>query len=54
MKVKLEKALITTDGEVKEVEFDFNKMKGSDLIAAEKEVRAMGDQTPSVFLSMNF
>ena len=48
MKVKLEKALITTDGEVKEVEFDFNKMKGSDLIAAEKEVRAMGDQTPSV------
>lgn len=54
MKVKLEKALITTGGEVKEVEFDFNKLKGSDLIAAEKEVRAMGDQTPSVFLSMNF
>lgn len=54
MKVKLEKALTTTGGEVREVEFDFNKLKGSDLIAAEKEVRAMGDQTPSVFLSMNF
>ena len=39
MKVKLEKALTTTGGEVKEVEFDFNKLKGSDLIAAEKEVR---------------
>ena len=41
MKVKLEKALTTTGGEVKEVEFDFNKLKGSDLIAAEKEVRAI-------------
>lgn len=54
MKVKLEKALNVAGVEVKELEFDFDKLKGSDLIAAEKEVRAMGDQTPSVFLSMNF
>lgn len=54
MKVKLEKALNVAGVEVNELEFDFDKLKGSDLIAAEKEVRTMGDQTPSVFLSMNF
>ena len=40
--------------EVKEVKLDFEAIRGKDLIAAEKEVRKMGDTTPAVFLSMDF
>lgn len=53
-KILLSKALEIKGVEVKEVELDFEKIKGSTLIQAEKEVRAKGDQTPSVFLSMSF
>lgn len=54
IKITLTKALEIKGTEVKEVELDFEKIKGRTLIQAEKEVRAKGDQTPSVFLSMSF
>lgn len=54
MKIKLSKALEIKGKEVKEVELDFSNVKGSMLLLAEKEARAKGDQTPSVFLSMTY
>lgn len=38
----------------KEFDIDVNSLTGADLIKAEKQVRAMGDVSPSVFLSMKF
>lgn len=54
MIVKLKTSLKIKDQTVNEVSLNFDNITGSDLIAAESEVRAMGDQTPSVFLSMRF
>lgn len=51
MKIKLTKGVTVGDKLVKEIELDFDKLKGKDLIAAEKEARAAGDQTPSIFIS---
>ena len=34
--------------------YDGAKLTGKDLIAAEKETRHLGDQTPSVLLSMTY
>ena len=53
-KIMLSKPIMIKGEEVKEIELDFEKLTGKQLIAAEREVRAKGDQTPSVFLSMNF
>lgn len=52
--VKLNNPIMVNGKEVKEVKLDFEAIRGKDLIAAEKEVRKMGDTTPSVFLSMDF
>lgn len=52
--VRLNKPLIVKGKETQEITLDFEQIRGRDLIAAEKEVRALGDATPSVFLSMNF
>ena len=52
--VKLNNPIMVNGEEVKEVKLDFEAIRGKDLIAAEKEVRKMGDTTPSVFLSMDF
>ncbi|WP_419557165.1 phage tail assembly protein [Phascolarctobacterium succinatutens] len=52
--VKLNNPIMVNGNEVKEVQLDFEAIRGKDLIAAEKEVRKMGDTTPSVFLSMDF
>ncbi len=38
----------------KEFDIDVNMLTGADLIKAEKQVRTMGDMSPSVFLSMKF
>ncbi len=54
MTITLKTSLKIKDKELKEIEMDFEKITGNDLIKAENEVRAMGDQTPSVFLSMRF
>lgn len=53
-KVVLSKAINVQGKDVKELDLDFTKITGNDLIKAENETRAMGDQTPSVFLSMRF
>lgn len=52
--VKLNNPIMVNGKEVKEVQLDFEAIRGKDLIAAEKEVRKMGDTTPVVFLSMDF
>ncbi|MEG2344096.1 MAG: hypothetical protein RSB52_08045 [Acidaminococcaceae bacterium] len=53
-KILLEKELIVNGNPVTEVALDFDKVTGKELVAAEKEVREMGDTTPSVFLSMKY
>lgn len=52
--IKLKQPMIIKGKEESKIVLDFEQIRGKDLIAAEKEVRAMGDTTPSVFLSMNF
>lgn len=52
--VSLVKPITVKGKETNEVTLDFEKIRGTDLIAAEKEVRKMGDTSPTVFLSMNF
>lgn len=54
MIIKLKTSLKIKDQTVNEVSLNFDNITGNDLVAAESEVRAMGDQTPSVFLSMRF
>ena len=52
--IKLSKSIIINGVEVKEVEMDFSKVTGQDIINTEAEARAMGDQSPSAFLSMRY
>lgn len=54
MIIKLKTPLKVKDSTVTEVDLNFDTITGQDLVTAEKEVRAMGDTTPSVFLSMRF
>ncbi len=54
MIVKLKTSLKIKDQTVNEISLNFDNITGNDLVTAESEVRAMGDQTPSVFLSMRF
>lgn len=49
--VKLNNPIMVNGNEVKEVQLDFEAIRGKDLIAAEKEVRKMGDTTPAVGFS---
>ncbi len=52
--IELKQAINVNGKEVTEVTLDFDQIRGKDLIAAEKEVRQLGDTSPTVFLSMNF
>lgn len=52
--VTLTKALKVKGKDTTSISLDFDKITGNDLLKAEKEARAMGDQSPSVFLSMTF
>lgn len=52
--IKLKQPMTIKGKEESKITLDFEQIRGKDLISAEKEVRAMGDTTPSVFLSMNF
>lgn len=52
--VKLSKPLTVKGKDLTEVTFNFESLTGNDLMTAERETRAMGDQTPSVFASMRF
>lgn len=53
-KIILTHPLTVRGEEVKEIVLNFEAIQGKDLIDAEKEVRMLGDTTPTVFLSMNF
>lgn len=52
--VTLTKAFKVKGKDTTSISLDFDKITGNDLLKAEKEARAMGDQSPSVFLSMTF
>lgn len=52
--ITLTKALKVKGKDTTSISLDFDKITGNDLLKAEKEARAMGDQSPSVFLSMTF
>lgn len=52
--IKLSKPLNISGKEVNEITIDFDKITGAEMLAAEREARAMGDETPSVFLSMRY
>lgn len=53
--MKLSKAIIKDGAEITELNFDFeNKITGKQIIAAEKEARAMGDNTPDACYSKIF
>lgn len=52
--VTLNKALKVKGKEVTEITLDFDKITGSELLKAEKEARAMGDISPSMFISMTY
>lgn len=54
MKVKLTKPLTVKGKEVKELDLNFDSLTGNDLVAAEREARAMGDNTPVIALSMQY
>lgn len=54
MEISLKKAIKVNGEEKEKINFDFESITGRDLIDAEKVMRAMGDTTPSAFLSMNF
>lgn len=53
-KIKLTKPLSVVGKDVTEVEINPEKLSGNDLVAAETEVRAMGEHAPSVFVSMRY
>lgn len=54
MEISLKKAIRVNGEEKEKINLDFEGITGRDLIDAEKVMRAMGDTTPSAFLSMNF
>ena len=54
MVITLKKAILVVDKEVKSVDLDMDKLTGEDFIKAEAEVRAAGDMTPSMVMSMRF
>lgn len=53
-KIVLSKPIMLGDKEIKEIELDFSKITGNDLVKAESEARAKGDASPSMFLSMKY
>lgn len=52
--IKLSKPLKINGQAVNEVELDFNKITGTTLLAAEREVRMLGEESMSVFVSMQY
>lgn len=54
MLIKLVKPFKVKDKEFTEIDLDFEKLTGRQLADAEKEARAMGDQSPSVIVSMQY
>ena len=52
--MKLKKAFTKDGKKVTELKFDFDKITGNDIIAAEKEARTLGDNTPDACYSKTF
>lgn len=52
--MKLKKTIVKDGNEIAELNFDFDKITGNDIIAAEKEARMMGDTTPDACYSKTF
>ena len=52
--ITLTKPITVKGKEVDKIELDFNSVTGQDMINAETEARAAGDQSPSVLLSMKY
>ncbi len=54
MTVKLTKPIRIKGEEISEISLNFEKLTGEDLVAAESEVRAMGDNTVIITASMRY
>ncbi|AIF51258.1 hypothetical protein [Pelosinus sp. UFO1] len=52
--MKLNKPITKNGVEIAELNFDFNKITGNQIIAAEKEARLLGDTTPDSCYSKTF
>lgn len=53
-KIELSTALDLAAGATKEIELDFDKIKGRDIVAAESLVRNAGDMLPMLTFSSNY
>ena len=54
MQILLKKAIKINDVETKKIDMDFDRVTGAQMLAAEDLVRSMGDQTPTIILSMKY
>lgn len=52
--MQLKKILIKDGKTITEINFDFEKITGNDIVSAEKESRMLGDNTPDVCYSKTF
>lgn len=52
--IKLSKPLKINQQDVNEVVLDFNKITGATLLSAEREARTRGEDSMSVFVSMQY
>lgn len=54
LKVKLSKEVMINGKKTKEVGLNVESLTGADFIQAERQARAMGDNSPQAFLSSQF
>ena len=54
MVIKLKKPLTVKGKELKELDLSFDKLTGTDLVQAEMEVRARGEKSPFLMVSMQY
>ena len=54
MEIKLKKAIKINGEETKTVNLNFDSITGNELIEAERTLRALGDTSPSAYLSMKY
>lgn len=54
MKITLKKPISKDSAEITELNVDFDNITGKDIMAAEREARLLGDNTPDVCYSKTF
>ena len=54
MTIKLTKSITVKGKKIDEIDLNLDKLTGKDLIAAETEVRAMGDNSPVIAASLRY